>query len=63
MNNLRGIAASLAITATIITGISLNIDISPQMDTTWGAPDTRDVPAVDLPVDLPPVTPLDTTWG
>lgn len=63
MKHLRRIAVGLAIAATLITGISIGIDFSPQMDTTWGAPDTRDIPAADLPGDLPPITPLDTAWG
>lgn len=63
MKQLRSIAVGLAIAAAAI-GISLGIRITPQMDTTWGAPDTTQaVPADGLPVDLPPITPLDTTWG
>jgi hypothetical protein len=68
VKHLRSIAATLAIAAAAITGISLGIDIRPQMDTTWGAPDTANdttwgAPPIDLPVDLPTITPLDTTWG
>lgn len=64
MKHWRALAATLALTTAAITGISLNTDISTQMDTTWGAPDTTaQSPVAELP-DAPPITTLrDTTWG
>jgi hypothetical protein len=69
VKHLRSIAAGLAIAAAAVTGTTLAThNAAPRTDTTWSAPDTTadttwGSEPVNLPVDLPTITPLDTTWG
>lgn len=68
---LRRLAAGLGIAAAAATGALIaDHALTPQSDTTWGAPDTD--PTLTLGVDTGTdtgitggvtVTPLDTTWG
>ena len=67
---MRRAFAAICLTAAAVTGITLAPHtIVPAADTTWGAPATSstawDAPALPaLPdVQLPDLTPLDTTWG
>lgn len=66
---IRCIVAGLTLATAAATGAIITHTVAaPRTDTTWGAPDTADdttwgTPPIDLPGNLPVITPLDTTWG
>jgi hypothetical protein len=66
---IRCIVAGLTLATAAATGAIITHTVAaPRTDTTWGAPATADDTTwgsepVGLPVDLPTITPLDTTWG